>query len=72
MSDKEINNVAAGERRPATKNKKYNKTDVIAFGICLILAVVIWVYATNARYKEAQNNEDLPASPSVEETEQTE
>lgn len=58
MSDKETNRTAQNERGLVVKNKKYNKTDLIAFGVCLLVAVVIWTYATNLRYKEEQSNND--------------
>ena len=69
MSDKETNRATANERGLVVKNKKYNKTDLIAFGICLLAAIVIWTHATNVRYKEEQNKKDPPLPPAEEHTE---
>ena len=69
MSDKETNRAAANERGLVVKNKKYNKTDLIAFGVCLLAAIVIWTHATNVRYKEEQNKKDPPLPPAEEQTE---
>lgn len=60
MSDKETNRAAANERGLVVKNKKYNKTDLIAFGVCLLAAILIWVHATNLRYNEEQNKSEPP------------
>jgi hypothetical protein len=69
MSDKETNRAAANERGLVVKNKKYNKTDLIAFGVCLLAAIVIWTHATNLRYKEEQNRNEPPLPPSDMQTE---
>ena len=69
MSDKENNRATANERGLVVKNKKYNKTDLIAFGVCLLAAIVIWTHATNVRYKEEQNKKDPPLPPTEEQTE---
>ncbi|MBQ5633411.1 MAG: hypothetical protein IIV11_00845 [Clostridia bacterium] len=69
MSDKETNRATANERGLVVKNKKYNKTDLIAFGVCLLAAIVIWTHATNLRYKEEQNRNEPPLPPSDMQTE---
>lgn len=69
MSDKETNRATANERGLVVKNKKYNKTDLIAFGVCLLAAIVIWTHATNLRYKEEQNRNEPPLPPSDTQTE---
>ena len=38
------------------KNKKFKKTDIFLFVICLVVALVIWIYATNV---ELDDNKDL-------------
>ena len=42
------------------KNQKFKKSDILAFGICLIVALVIWVYAINVEMKEQQEPESVP------------
>jgi hypothetical protein len=69
MSDKETNRAAANERGLVVKNKKYNKTDLIAFGVCLLAAILIWVHATNLRYNEEQNKNEPPLPPPDSQTE---
>lgn len=69
MSDKEINTAASNERGLVVKNKKYNKTDVIAFVVCLLAALVVWIHATNTELKQEQSNDETPTAP-VESTQQ--
>lgn len=64
MSDKETNRTTANERGLVVKNKKYNKTDLIAFGVCLLAAIIIWMHATNVRYNEEHNKNEPPLPPS--------
>ena len=42
------------------KNKKFKKSDILAFGTCLAVALVIWVYAINVEMKEQQEPESVP------------
>lgn len=69
MSEKEMNNSSTNERGLVVKNKKYNKTDLIAFGVCLLAAILIWIHATNVRYNEEQNKNEPPMPPSESQTE---
>ena len=69
MSEKEMNNSSTNERGLVVKNKKYNKTDLIAFGVCLLAAILIWMHATNVRYNEEQNKNEPPMPPSESQTE---
>lgn len=71
MSEKDISTAASNERGLVVKNKKYNKTDLIAFIVCLVVALVIWVHATNTRYSEEQNREEPTAPPAESQTEQS-
>lgn len=41
------------------KNKKFKKSDIFAFGICLVVALVIWIYATNVKMNETREIEKL-------------
>ena len=38
------------------KNKKFKKSDIFLFGVCLVVALIIWIYATNV---EINDNKDL-------------
>ena len=51
MSDKELN-AAAGEQWKIVKNRKYKKTDIFVSVLCLFVALVIWIYATNVKNDE--------------------
>ena len=39
------------------KNKKFKRSDILAFGICVMVALVIWIYATNVELKNNTNPE---------------
>ena len=41
------------------KNKKFKKSDILAFGICLVVALIIWIYATNVQMNDAKELEKL-------------
>ncbi len=69
MPEKETNRATANERGLVVKNKKYNKTDLIAFGVCLLAAILIWIHATNLRYNEEQHKNEPPLPPSDSQTE---
>ena len=36
------------------KNKKFKKSDIFAFCVCLIVALFIWLYATNVEINDAK------------------
>ena len=59
MSDKELNSAAANEQRLVVKNKKYKKNDIFAFAVCLIVALVIWIHATNVQNSQMQKQDEL-------------
>lgn len=50
------------------KNKKFKRSDILAFGICVVVALVIWIYATNVDLKNNTNSEG--ATGEVEASEQ--
>ena len=41
------------------KNKKFKKSDILAFGICLVVALIIWIYATNVQMNDTKELEKL-------------
>ena len=59
MSDKELNSAAANEQHLVVKNKKYKKNDIFAFALCLIVALIIWIHATNVQNSQMQKQDEL-------------
>lgn len=51
------------------KNKKFKKSDVLAFCVCLIVALVIWLYATNVDINKAKEFEELAGEKHTVQTE---
>ena len=47
------------------KNKKFKRSDIFAIGICLVLALVIWIYATNIEMNKEKDLETLKEELSV-------
>lgn len=41
------------------KNKKFKKSDIVAFAICLVAALMIWIYATNSEMNNEKELETL-------------
>ena len=59
MADKKRNKGILKEGHVIVKNKKFKKSDIIAFGICLAVALVIWLYATNSEMSKGKELESL-------------
>jgi hypothetical protein len=59
MSDKEFSKAADTEQRLVVKNKKYKKGDIFAFALCLLVALVIWIHATNTENEQNLKKEEL-------------
>lgn len=38
------------------KNKKFKKSDILVFCVCLVVSLVIWIYATNVELNKANEN----------------
>ena len=41
------------------KNKKFKKSDIFAFCVCLLVALVIWLYATNVEINKEKEHDVL-------------
>ena len=41
------------------KNKKFKKSDIFAFCVCIVAALIIWLYATNVEINRAKEFENL-------------
>ena len=59
MSDKKTTKNGQNEQSLVVKNKKYKKGDVLAFALCLLAAVVIWICASNAEADQARAHSDV-------------
>jgi hypothetical protein len=59
MSEKVTNKVAANEQHIVVKNKKFKKNDIFAFALCLLVALVIWIHATNLEESNLQKQDEL-------------
>ncbi len=40
------------------KNKKFKKSDIIVFFLCILMSLIIWIYATGAERKETAKQLD--------------
>ena len=59
MSDKKTTKNGQNEQSLVVKNKKYKKGDILAFALCLLAAVVIWICASNAEADQARTHSDV-------------
>ena len=59
MADKKRGGGLLKKGQLVVKSKKLKKWDIVAFGICLLVALVIWIYATNVELNEKKNLETL-------------
>lgn len=39
------------------KNKKFKKSDILIFCVCLIVSLIIWIYATNVELNDNKPGE---------------
>lgn len=55
-----------------SKKKRFNKSDIFVFGICLVLALLVWFYASNrpnaSNATETTQTETNSAQPSGDQT----
>lgn len=65
MAEKKRNRGILKEGHLVVKNKKFKKSDIVAFGVCLIVALVIWIYATNSEMNKEKELESLKEELSV-------
>ena len=66
MAEKKKSGISLQEGNLVVKNKKFKKSDIIVFGVCLFVALAIWLYATNAKLKNTTNMENH--NPEIETT----
>ena len=61
MAKDKNNSVSVQEGHIVVKNKKFKISDIGTFLVCVVVSLVIWIYATNVEKKEAQKLEDIQA-----------
>ena len=59
MADKKKGNGLLKKGQLVVKSKKFKKSDIVAFGICILVALVIWIYATNVELNDKKSLETL-------------
>ena len=55
--------LSSTEGHIVVKNKKFKKSDIVVFCVCVVISLVIWIYATNLENKEAAQNKEPPKDP---------
>ena len=69
MAKEKSNSLSVKEGHIVVKNKKFKISDIVMFLVCVIISLVIWIYATNVEKKEAQKLENISSeTPIVQET----
>lgn len=68
MSEKRNSGISIKEGNLVVKNKKFKKSDIIAFGVCLLVALVIWIYASNVKINNEKKAEAMSGEVSVSQT----
>ena len=61
MAKEKNTSVSVQEGHIVVKNKKFKISDIVTFLVCVVVSLVIWIYATNVEKKEAQKLEDIQA-----------
>ena len=59
MSEKRKSGISLKEGNLVVKNKKFKKSDIIAFGVCLLVALFIWIYASNVKINDEKKIEAI-------------
>lgn len=57
MSQTDNLNNGGGDVKVAGKKKFFKKSDILVFAICIVAALLIWLYASNV--KKAKDQDDL-------------
>lgn len=51
----------AGGDRVVVKKKRFSKSDILVFGICLVVSLLVWLYATNLQKTAAEKEQNKVA-----------
>lgn len=58
MAKEKGKGVSVQEGHIVVKNKKFKISDIVMFLVCVVISLIIWIYATNAEKREAQKVEN--------------
>lgn len=56
MSQIDNLNNGGGDVKVAGKKKLFKKSDILVFAICIVAALLIWLYASNVKKTKDQND----------------
>ncbi len=59
MAKEKNSPISVKEGHIVVKNKKFKKSDIIVFCVCIVISFVIWIYATNTERREAEKLESV-------------
>ena len=59
MAKEKNKSVSVKEGHIVVKNKKFKISDIITFLMCIVISLIIWIYATNVEKREAQKIENI-------------
>lgn len=60
MSKSKANKIiSSSEDHILVRDKKIKKSDIAVFCVCIIISLVIWIYATNVERREAAKLENI-------------
>ena len=65
MAKEKSNSLSVKEGHIVVKNKKFKISDIVMFLVCVIISLVIWIYATNMEKKEAQKLDNIQGGVQV-------
>ena len=65
MAKEKSNSLSVKEGHIVVKNKKFKISDIVMFLVCVIISLVIWIYATNVEKKEAQKLDNIQGGVQV-------
>ena len=51
----------AGGDRVVVKKKKFSKSDILVFGVCLVVSLLVWLYATKLQKTAAEKEQNKVA-----------
>ena len=52
-----------GEIKLAVRKKRFKKSDILVFAICLVASILIWLYASNIDKKPLDNGQGNNTNP---------
>ena len=55
MAKEKRNTLSVKEGHIVVKNKKFKISDIVMFVVCVVISLVIWIYATNVEAKEVHD-----------------